>query len=80
MGGNACTGQAVASNTSKHARQAGAEMSLTRMVQVSTLGTHLLSVPQEVVGKMSGKPLRATWSWSRRESAWVVNLKERETV
>jgi len=27
-------------------------VSLTRMVQVSTLGTHLLSVPQEVVGKV----------------------------
>ena len=50
------------------------EPSLTRMVQVSTLGTHLLSVPQEVVGKMSGKPLQATWKWSRRESALVIDL------
>jgi len=49
-------------------------VSLTRMVQVSTLGTHLLSAPQEVVGKMSGKPLQATWKWSRRESALVIDL------
>ena len=52
-------------------------MSLTRMVQVSTLGTHLVSVPQEVIGKMSGKPLKATWRWDRRASAWVINLQER---
>ena len=49
----------------------------TRKVQVTSLGSHLVSVPQAVIGRMSGKPLQATWEWSTRVGKWVVTLKER---
>ena len=52
-------------------------MSLTRLVQISAGGTHLVSVPAEVVGSKHGRPLEAVWKYDNRVNAWVVDLKER---
>mgnify|MGYP000002178154 FL=1 len=52
-------------------------MSLRRLVQVSAGGTHLVSVPAEVIGTKHGRPLEAVWKYNTRVNAWVVELKER---
>ena len=43
-------------------------MSLTRLVQISAGGTHLVSVPAEVVGSKHGRPLEAVWKYRRVKS------------
>ncbi len=52
-------------------------MSLRRLVQVSAGGTHLVSVPAEVIGTKHGRPLEAVWKYSTQVNAWIVELKER---
>ena len=52
-------------------------MSLRRLVQVSAGGTHLVSVPAEVVGSKHGRPLEAVWKFNTLVNSWVVELRER---
>jgi len=52
-------------------------MALKRLVQVSAKGTHLVSVPAEVIGTMHDRPLEAVWKFDNRVNSWVVNLMER---
>ena len=52
-------------------------MSLRRLVQISAGGTHLVSVPAEVVGEKYGRPLEAVWKYNTQVKAWVVELKKR---
>jgi hypothetical protein len=55
-------------------------MSLRRLVQISAGGTHLVSVPAEVVGEKYGRPLEAVWKYNTQVKAWVVELRKRSCV
>ena len=52
-------------------------MSLRRLVQVSAGGTHLVSVPDEVIGTKHDRPLEVVCKYNTQVNAWIVELKER---
>ena len=52
-------------------------MSLKRLVQNSSAGTNLVSVPAEVVGAKHDRPLEAVWKFNTLVNSWVVELRER---
>jgi len=52
-------------------------MTLTRLVQQAKSGTHLVSVPKEIIGIKSGHDLKANFRWSTQANGWVMEILER---
>lgn len=52
-------------------------MSLKRLIQKSTGGSNLVSVPREVIGSNHSKSLEAIWKYNIQVDSWTIEIKER---
>jgi uncharacterized protein YfcZ (UPF0381/DUF406 family) len=50
---------------------------ITRLVQRAKCGTHLVSVPKEIVGTKTGLDLKAHFKWNTQANGWVMEITER---
>mgnify|MGYP006409726139 FL=1 len=52
-------------------------MIIQRKVQKAKSGTHLVTVPPEIIGPYAGRDLKANFKWNNQVKGWTMEILER---
>jgi len=52
-------------------------MIIERKIQKAKSGTHLVTVPPEIIGPYVGKNLKANFKWNNQAKSWILEIMER---